>query len=120
MSHLACPPCSSGEVLEMVEQAGLENRCTLTGTVGSNPPTETPDTRNRDAQPRRGACQFHAAGRESSHPSTSRRRQPTARSDSLIGAGNRPDRDKRQIVVRLRPVTARTSGNRIICGLLSL
>ena len=29
--------CSSGEVLELVEQAGLENRCTLTGTVGSNP-----------------------------------------------------------------------------------
>jgi hypothetical protein len=24
-------------VLELVEQAGLENRCTLTGTVGSNP-----------------------------------------------------------------------------------
>ena len=31
------PPCSCGEVLELVEQAGLENRCTLTGTVGSNP-----------------------------------------------------------------------------------
>ena len=31
------PLCSSGEVLELVEQAGLENRCTLTGTVGSNP-----------------------------------------------------------------------------------
>ena len=26
-----------GEVLELVEQAGLENRCTFTGTVGSNP-----------------------------------------------------------------------------------
>ncbi len=26
-----------GEVLELVEQAGLENRCILTGTVGSNP-----------------------------------------------------------------------------------
>ena len=24
-------------MLELVEQAGLENRCTLTGTVGSNP-----------------------------------------------------------------------------------
>ncbi len=28
---------STGEVLELVEQAGLENRCTFAGTVGSNP-----------------------------------------------------------------------------------
>jgi hypothetical protein len=27
----------TGEVLELVEQAGLENRCTFTGTEGSNP-----------------------------------------------------------------------------------
>ena len=30
-------PHLGGEVLELVEQAVLENRCTLTGTVDSNP-----------------------------------------------------------------------------------
>ena len=61
----------------------------------------------------------YAVGRSSSHRSTSRRRQPTARDPrppSLTGCGKSPERLRRHNEVRDRPVNSRTVRVRKITG----
>ena len=61
----------------------------------------------------------HAEGRDSSHRSTSARRQPTARDPSppnLTGSGKSPDLMRLQSDVRLSPTILTTAGMRRIAG----
>ena len=61
----------------------------------------------------------HAAGRDSSHRSTSARRQPTARDPSppnRIGGGKSPERMRLQSDVRLSPIILITADVRRIAG----
>ena len=60
--------------------------------------------------------QRNAEGHAFNHPSTSQRRQPTALAGNRLGEAKSPDRDRRRIVVRLRPVKASKSGSLKICN----